>query len=74
MPSQYKACFLGYESLSEIARQVIRQRSFPDLEILLLECTPDTLETQVNLALEHGCSIFIAGSSNAAEFRRQKVA
>lgn len=70
MPSQYKACFLGYESLSEIARQVIRQRNFPDLEILLLECTPDTLETQVNLALEHGCSIFIAGSSNAAEFRR----
>lgn len=70
MKHSYKICFLGYENLSDIARQVIQEGIFQDLDVLLLECTPDNLPTQLEYATQHGCEAFIAGSSNATAFRR----
>ncbi len=70
MKRPYSICFLGYENLSDIARKVIQEGSFQDADVLLLECTPDNLSEQLEYAVQHGCEAFIAGSSNAAEFRR----
>lgn len=70
MKRSYKICFLGYEELSDIAQQVLQRHLFDDLNVLLLDSTPDTLSEKVEYAIQQGCEAFIAGSSNAAEFRK----
>ena len=70
MKHSYHIGFLGYENLSELARQVIQKGNLQDMEVLLLECTPDNLHEQLEYAISRGCEAFIAGASNAAEFRR----
>lgn len=67
----YKICFLGYQKLSEMARQVIDSMSLQDTEVILMDSNYDTLPFVVNEALSQGCEVFIAGSSNAAEFTRR---
>ena len=67
----YKICFLGYQKLSEMAREVIDSLHFQDTEVILLESNYDTLPFVVNDALAQGCEVFIAGSANAAEFKRR---
>ena len=69
--SPYKICFLGYQKLSEMARKVIDSLHFQDTEVILLDSNYDTLPFVVSDALAQGCEVFIAGSSNAAEFKRR---
>ncbi len=71
MAVPYKICFLGYKKLGEMARDVISRLGYTDTEILELDCTPETLVQTVDAARAKGCQVFIAGSGNAAEFKRR---
>jgi DNA-binding NtrC family response regulator len=61
-------CVLTYGQLSDIVRSVVAQKGNDD--ILLLESTPKSVGENIKIALEQGCSVFVAGSANAAEFNR----
>lgn len=71
MGNSYKICFLGYKKLGELAQQVIEHLNYSDTTIILKECVPDTLVQAVNEGLGEGCQVFVAGSSNAEEFKRR---
>lgn len=71
MGAYYKICFLGYKKLSEMAQRVISELEYPDTLIFEKECTPETLSQAVGEARGEGCQVFIAGSANAAEFKRR---
>lgn len=68
---RYKICFLGYKKLGEMAHRVIAGLEYEDTVILEKECTPVTMEQAVSEARNEGCQVFIAGSANAAEFKRR---
>lgn len=70
MDKKYSIFFLGYRNLSVMARSAIESLSLPDTEIHLEDCNVETLRKTVDQALRDGFEIFIAGSANAAEFRR----
>ena len=70
MEKNYRICFLGYRNLSVMARSAIGSLALPDTEIRLEDCNVETLQKTVDKALLDGFEIFIAGSANAAEFRR----
>lgn len=74
MAPKYRICFLGYGQLSELARPVLEQLEFDDTEVLLVDCNVESLPGTVNKALADGYDMFIAGSANAAEFRRYSYA
>lgn len=74
MSRKYKICFLGYGKLSEIARSVLDSLEYDDTEVLLADCNVETLPATVDQALENGYEMFIAGSANAAEFKRYSTA
>lgn len=65
-----KICILGYQRLTEIVKKAVSTLSLPNAEITVADCNindlPDVIREQQRL----GCDIFIAGSGNAAEFRR----
>lgn len=67
---QHKIGFLGMEQLLSRAREVIDDLPESDVEYLLLESAPETQEECVQEAMEAGCEVFIARSSNAAWFSR----
>ena len=71
MGERYKICFLGYKMLGEMAHRVIAGLEYEDTVILEKECTPVTIEQAVYEAKNEGCQVFIAGSANAAEFKRR---
>lgn len=64
----YKVCFLGYSGLSQAAREVIAALPPSDVEYILMECSLENQSECVEEALQLGCSVFIAGSGNAALF------
>lgn len=70
MTSNAKVCFIGYGKLSELAKSVLSRKEYANEPILLVDSTVDNLHNIVDSAMEEGCEIFIAGSANAAEFRR----
>ncbi len=74
MSAKYKICFLGYGKLSEIAKPVLEGLEYEDTEVLLADCNVETLPATVDQALENGYEMFIAGSANAAEFKRYSYA
>lgn len=74
MSKKYRICFLGYGKLSEIAKPVLENLEYEDTEVLLADCNVETLPATVDRALESGYEMFIAGSANAAEFRRYSYA
>ena len=65
-----KICFIGYGKLSELAKSVLSRPEYAKEPILLVDSTVDNLHNIVDMAMQEGCEIFIAGSANAAEFRR----
>ncbi len=70
MSQRYKICFLGYGQITDMGQDTLSKFSWPDTDILLLNCTPETVSTRVEDAKKWGCQIFVAGSANAAEFKR----
>lgn len=66
----YRLCFFVYRQLGELARRVIATLEYDDIEISLKECNFETLPRVMEQAINEGTEVFIAGSSNAAEFRR----
>ncbi len=74
MTKKYRICFLGYGKLSEIAKPVLDSLSYDDTEVSLADCNVETLPETVDRALEDGYEMFIAGSANAAEFKRYSSA
>ena len=70
MDSKYKICFLGYGKLSELARNVINKLNYPDTIVILKECAIDTLKQTVLDCSTEGIQVFVAGSANAEEFKR----
>ncbi len=67
----YKICFLGYRNLSGLAKSALSALDLPDAEIRIVDCNVENLHETVESALRDGFEIFIAGSANAAEFRRR---
>lgn len=66
-----RICFLGYKKLTAIIEDVIRKIEFPGVEFEVQDdCVPENLASKVEDAVLRGCDAFIAGSANAAEFRR----
>ena len=70
MDSKYKICFLGYGKLSELARNVINKLNYPDTTVILKDCAIDTLKQTVLDCSTEGIQVFVAGSANAEEFKR----
>ena len=70
MNKKYRICFLGYQILSDLARNVIDSLDLPDTEVYLADCNVETLHATVESAVTEGYEMFVAGSANAAEFRR----
>lgn len=67
-PKIHKVCFLGYSGLGSKAREVISQLPASDVEYVLMECSLENQSECVDEAIQLGCSVFIAGSGNAALF------
>ena len=70
MNKKYRLCFLGYQNLTELARSALAGMELPDTEVRLADCNVETLQKTVDQAIADGYDYFIAGSANAAEFRR----
>ena len=70
MDSKYKICFLGYGQLSELARNVISKLEYPDTTVILKDCAIDDLKQTVIDCNAEGIQVFVAGSANAEEFKR----
>ena len=70
MEAKYRICFLGYRSLSSLARTALETLNLPDTDVKIEDCHVETLQSVVDRAILEGYEIFIAGSANAAEFRR----
>jgi len=71
MDTATKICFLSYKKLTSIIEDVIQKVEFPGVEFVILDdCVPENLTSKIAEAQLLGCSAFIAGSANAAEFRR----
>ena len=64
-----KICFLGYEKLYELAKEITTELSSDEVTYLLYDCDMDTQDRCIQDALEQGCEVFIAGPGNAAYFR-----
>lgn len=71
MLEKYKICFLAYQHLVELAQEVISETEFPNATIDIVDCTADSLAAAVAAKEQSGFNVFIAGFSNAAEFRRR---
>lgn len=67
---KYRICLLGYQKLTELARAALKSLDLPDTEVRIAECNVETLQKTVEQAITEGYDSFIAGSANAAEFRR----
>lgn len=67
---KYRICFLGYRNLTDLARSALESLQLQDTEVRLEDCNVETLQQTVDQAAADGFEIFIAGSANAAEFRR----
>lgn len=65
-----KICILGYQRLTEIVKRAVNSLSLPDAEITVADCNINDLPDVIREQQSMGCDIFIAGSGNAAEFRR----
>ena len=65
-----KICFVGYKKLGELARRVLARPEFCEDGILLAEASVDQVHAVVDAAVRDGREVFVAGSANAAEFRR----
>ncbi|MEG2678870.1 MAG: PrpR N-terminal domain-containing protein, partial [Oscillospiraceae bacterium] len=68
MEDDRKICFIGYKRLSDMARAILSRPEFA--EILLVDSDVDQLHNVIDEATAGGCEVFVAGSGNAAEFRR----
>ena len=71
MNKKYRLCFLGYQNLTNLARSALASMDLTDTEVRLVDCNVETLQKTVDQALAEGYEYFIAGSANAAEFRRR---
>ena len=71
MEARYGICILGYGQLTDLAKRVTAQLSWPDTRILVVDCTVDNLVSRVNEARSQGYEVFVGGAGNAAEFFRQ---
>lgn len=71
METRYGICILGYGQLTDLAKRVTVQLSWPDTRILVVDCTVDNLVSRVNEARSQGYEVFVGGAGNAAEFFRQ---
>ena len=71
MQIPYRICILGYGRLTDLANHVTKQLTWPDTQILVVDCNVDTLLSHVNEARAHGYEVFVGGAGNAAEFFRQ---
>lgn len=69
MDRKYKVCFLGYKKISDMAQSFLKKSPIANMEVIIMECTPETLDEHVQRAQQLGCDVFVAGSSNAAEFK-----
>ena len=65
-----KICILGYQRLTKLIKSAVSLLTLPDTEITVADCNINDLAEVVRAQREAGCDIFIAGSGNAAEFRR----
>lgn len=65
---KHHICFLGFQKLYNLAKSVIATLDEPDTVFHLYDCNMDTQDECVRDALEAGCTVFIAGSGNAAWF------
>jgi len=65
-----KICILGYQRLTEIIKRAVSSFSLPNTEITVADCNINNLSDVIREQQRMGCDIFIAGSGNAAEFRR----
>lgn len=70
MNHPYRICVLGYEKLSVITQEALQDLHFNDTEIEIVDTNVETLVPVVRAQLEKGCDVFVAGSGNAAAFRR----
>ena len=70
MDNRYKICFLGYGKLSELAKNVISRLNYPDTTVVLKDCAIDTLKQTVIECNSKGFQVYVAGSANAEEFKR----
>lgn len=71
MGISYRICVLGYGRLTELANLVTQRLSWPDTEIMVVDCNVDTLLSRVREARAQGYEVFVGGAGNAAEFFRQ---
>lgn len=71
MAYRYRIGFLGYGQLTQLAREVLGELSWPDTEVQVMNCTADTLQVCVEQGRRSGCQVFVGGAANAAEFVRQ---
>lgn len=62
--------FLGYGRLTEVTQQLLQTLKWSDTEVHIYNCTTENLRITVEQAKREGCTVFVAGSGNAAEFRR----
>lgn len=71
MAYKYHIGFLGYGQLTQLAREILTELSWPDTDIQVMNCTADTLQACVEQGRRNGCEVFVGGAANAAEFARQ---
>ena len=65
-----KICILGYHKVSDVIRKALHLMGEEAGEITVADCNINNLAEIVRAQQIAGCDIFIAGSGNAAEFRR----
>ncbi len=65
-----KICILGYHKVSDVIRKALHLMGEEAREITVADCNINNLAEIVRAQQIAGCDIFIAGSGNAAEFRR----
>ncbi|MCR5088758.1 MAG: sigma 54-interacting transcriptional regulator [Oscillospiraceae bacterium] len=71
MEKPYRICFLGYRKLFEIARDVVARIDYNDTLVVVKDCLIPEQPEMIQSVLSEGYEVFIAGSSNAAEFRNR---
>lgn len=66
----HKICLLSYGQQVPIAEKVLKNIHYTDVQIFLANCNVDSISSHITSAQEEHCSVFIASSGNAAEFKR----